>query len=292
MKDKTLLKLRNQVRSSYLTTTISISLVLFLLGLIGLLVLNAKRLSDYVRENIGFSVILKENVKELDIYRIQKNLDATYYVKSTQYITKDKAAKDLQEDLGEDFVHFLGYNPLLASINVRLKADYANPDSIRKIEHHFMNYPQVKEVYYQKTLVNLINENVRKISLVILIFSSLLFIISAGLINNTIRLSVYSKRFLINTMQLVGATRQFIRSPYLITSVLQGFIGSFISLGLLSGIIFFAQKELNEVISFRDYNILLILYIFVVILGVTITTVSTYLAVNKYLSIKVDKLYY
>ena len=291
MQDKTLLKLRNQVRSSYLTTTISISLVLFLLGLIGLLVLNAKRLSDYVRENIGFSVILKENVKELEIKRIQKDLDATYYVKSTQYITKDKAAEELKKDLGEDFVQFLGYNPLLASINVKLKANYANPDSIRKIEHHFMNYPQVKEVFYQKSLVSLINENVRKISLVILIFSGLLFIISAGLINNTIRISVYSKRFLINTMQLVGATRQFILSPYLFTAVLQGFIGSFISLGLLSGIIYLAQKELNEVISFRDFDILLILYVSVLVLGIVITLISTYLAVNKYLSIKVDKLY-
>jgi cell division transport system permease protein len=280
MKDKTVLKLKNKVRSSYLTTTISISLVLFLLGLIGLLILNAKRLSDYVKENIGFSVILKENVKEYDIFRMQKDFDATYYVKSTEYITKDRAARELQDDLGEDFVRFIGYNPLLASINVKLKADYANPDSIRKIEQHFLNFPQVKEVYYQKSLVSMINENVRKISLVILIFSGLLFIISVGLINNTIRLSVYSKRFLINTMQLVGATRNFIRTPFLFSAIFQGFIGAFLALCLLSGVIYFAQQELSEVISFRDYNILLLLYLLVILVGISITLVSTYLTVN------------
>jgi len=292
LKDKSILQLKNRVRSSYLTTTVSISLVLFLLGLIGLLILNAKKLSDYVKENIGFSIILKDNCKEVDVMRMQKDMDATYFVKSTQYIPKEKAAKELQEDLGEDFVRFLGYNPLLASINVRLKADYANPDSIRKIEHHFLNYPQVKEVFYQKSLLSLINENVRKISIVILVFSGLLFIISAGLINNTVRLSVYSKRFLINTMQLVGATRNFIRMPFLLTSIFQGLLGSLLSLFLLSGVIFFAQRELSEVISFRDYDIIIALYLIVIIMGITITLSSTFLSVTKYLSIKIDKLYY
>jgi cell division transport system permease protein len=262
------------------------------LGLIGLLILNAKKLSDYVKENIGFSIILKDNCKEVDVIRIQKDMDATYFVKSTQYVPKEKAAKELQEDLGEDFVRFLGYNPLLASINVRLKADYANPDSIRKIEHHFLNYPQVKEVFYQKSLLSLINENVRKISIVILVFSGLLFIISAGLINNTVRLSVYSRRFLINTMQLVGATRSFIRRPFLFNAVLQGVTGSLLSLCLLTGVIFFAQKELSEVISFKDYDILIALYLLVFILGIAITLVSTFLSVSKYLSMRIDKLYY
>ncbi|PLX11221.1 MAG: cell division protein FtsX, partial [Marinilabiliales bacterium] len=204
---------KRRLRSSYITSIISISLVLFLLGLLGLLVLNAKRLSDYVKENIGFSVILKENVKEVDVILLQKSLDASEYVKSTNYITKEEAAEELQQELGEDFINFLGFNPLLASIEVHLYAEYANQDSINFIEKDLQQYEQIKEVFYQKSLVSLVNENIRKISLIILIFSGLLLLVAITLINSTIRLSVYSKRFIINTMQLVGANRGFIRRP-------------------------------------------------------------------------------
>ncbi len=161
---------RRRLRSSYITSIISISLVLFMLGMLGLLVLNAKRLSDYVKENIGFSVILKENIKEVDIILLQKSLDASEYVKSTKYITKEEAAEELKQDLGEDFIEFLGFNPLLASIEVHLYANYANTDSIKLIEKDFQQYEQIKEVFYQKSLVTLVNENIRKISLIILVF--------------------------------------------------------------------------------------------------------------------------
>lgn len=283
---------KRRLRSSYITSIISISLVLFMLGMLGLLVLNANRLSIYVKENIGFSVILKENVKEVDIILLQKSLDASEYVKSTKYITKEEAAEDLQKDLGEDFVEFLGFNPLLASIEVKLYADYANEDSIKLIEQDFMKYELIKEVFYQKSLVSLVNENIQKISLIILVFSGLLFLVAITLINSTIRLSVYSKRFIINTMQLVGATRGFIRRPFLYKSAGNGIFAAFIAVGLLVGILYLAQQEFKEIISFKDVEIISVLFLGVLLVGIIINWISTYLAVSKYLKMKVDKLYY
>jgi len=283
---------KRRLRSSYLTSIISITLVLFMLGVLGLLILNAQRLSEYVKENIGFSIILKENVKEVDVILLQKTLDAAEYVKSTKYITKEQAAKELQEELGENFIDFLGYNPLLASIEVHLYADYANPDSIKIIEEDFQQYEQIKEVFYQKSLVSLVNENIRKISFIILIFSGLLFLIAIALINNTIRLSVYSKRFIINTMQLVGATRGFIRRPFLFRSVWQGIVAALLAIGLLSGVLYIAQKEFKEVINFQDVEIIGILFLGVLAIGIIINWISTFFAVSKYLRMNVDKLYY
>jgi cell division transport system permease protein len=283
---------KRRLRSSYVTSIISISLVLFMLGMLGLLVLNANRLSIYVKENIGFSVILKENVKEVDIILLQKSLDASEYVKSTKYITKEEAAEDLQKDLGEDFVEFLGFNPLLASIEVKLYADYANEDSIKLIEQDFRKYELIKEVFYQKSLVSLVNENIQKISLIILVFSGLLFLVAITLINSTIRLSVYSKRFIINTMQLVGATRGFIRRPFLYKSAGNGIFAAFIAVGLLVGILYLAQQEFKEIISFKDIEIISVLFLGVLLVGIIINWISTYLAVSKYLKMKVDKLYY
>ncbi|MFP4025973.1 MAG: cell division protein FtsX [Thiohalospira sp.] len=283
---------KRRLRSSYVTSIISITLVLFMLGLLGLLILNAQRLSEYVKENIGFSIILKENVKEVDVILLQKSLDAAKYVKSTKYITKEQAAQELQQDLGENFIEFLGYNPLLASIEVHLYAGYANPDSIRVIEKNFLQHEQIKEVFYQKSLVSLVNENIRKISFIILLFSGLLFLIAIALINNTIRLSVYSKRFIINTMQLVGATRGFIRRPFLYRSVWQGIVAALLAIGLLSGVLYFVQKEFKEVINFQDVEIIGVLFLGVLIIGIIINWISTFFAVSKYLRMNVDKLYY
>jgi cell division transport system permease protein len=287
--EKTIIR---RLRSSYATTVVSTALVLFLIGIMGLLLLTSKKLSDYIKENIGFSVFLYDNVKEADIIKLQKTLDATPYVKSTEYISKEKAADELQKELGEDFIDFLGANPLLASIDVRFFADYANTDSIAKIEKELKAYPQIKEIYFQKNLIHLINENVRKISLIILVFCGLLFIISMALINNTIRLSIYSKRFTINTMQLVGATRSFIRKPFLVSSLVQGLVSSVIALALLAAVIYYSQKELYQVISFHDYQTLSLLGGIVLILGIILAFISTYFAVNRYLRIKTDELYY
>lgn len=283
---------KSKLRSSYLTSIISISLVLFLLGLIGLLLLNARKISDHVKENIGFSIILKENIREVDIIRLQKRLDAMPFVKSTDYITKDEAARQLQEELGENFIEFLGYNPLGASIETRFNARFANPDSIAMIEKEIMNWEEVSEVFYQKSLVHLVHDNIQKISLIILAFSGLLFLIAIALINNTIRLSVYSKRFLIKTMQLVGATKTFIRKPFLIKSASHGIIAAIIALVLLMGVIYIAQHEFLEIISFQDIEILGILFLIVIILGIILNWISTLFAVNKYLKMRSDDLYY
>lgn len=281
-----------RLRSSYLSSIISNTLVLFMLGVLMLLVFNAKRLSDYVKENIGFSVILFDDVREVDASFLRKTLDASSYVRTTEYVSKEQAARELQEELGEDFIGFLGYNPLSSSIEVRLRAEYANPDSIKKIEEELMSYRPVKEVFYQKSLVNLVNENVQKLSVIILVFSGLMFFVAIVLINNTIRLSVYSKRFIINTMKLVGATWAFIRKPFLLKGIAHGFYASILAIGLLSGVIYFVQQEFYEVINFGQVELLTIIFGLVIVVGVLINLVSTFLAVSKYLRLKVDELYY
>lgn len=281
-----------RLRSSYLSSIISNALVLFMLGVLMLLIFNAQRLSTYVKENIGFSVILHDDVREVDANFLRKTLDASPYVRLTEYVTKEEAARELQQELGEDFIGFLGYNPLSSSIEVRLKANYANPDSIRKIEDELMAHRPVKEVFYQKSLVNLINENVQKISAIILLFSGLMLFVAIVLINNTIRLSVYSKRFLINTMKLVGATWGFIRKPFLVRGMLHGFYASLLSLAMLGGVIYLVQHEFYEVINFGQIGLMLAITGLIILLGIIINLISTSLAVGKYLRLKADELYY
>ena len=283
---------KRRLKSSYITTVVSITLVLFMLGMLGLIILHAKKLSDYVKENIGFSIIMKENVKEAGIIQLQKTLDASDYVKSTEYITKEKAAEDLTKDLGEDFIDFLGYNPLLPSIDLRLKAEYANIDSLAIIEKDLLANKNVKEVFYQKSLVHLINKNLRRISIIILGFSILLLIIAIALINNTIRLSVYSKRFLIKSMQLVGATQAFIRRPFILKGILHGILGAFIAILLLVGILYFSQQEIPELVNLQDADLFISIFGFVILLGIIISWISTFFAVKKYLNLKADSLYY
>ena len=282
---------KRRLRSSYFNSTVSITLLLVLLGSVGLLLLNTKRISDYVRENILFKVILKDNVREVDIFQIQKALDAKPYVKETVYIPKEKAAIELQEELGEDFIEHIGHNPLLPSIEVKFLASYANNDSISRIEADLKEFEQIKEVYYQKNLIHTMNENVRRITLGVLVFSSLLLLIAIALINTTIRLSIYSKRFLIRTMQLVGASVGYIRKPFLLRSVLQGLIGALLAITVLLGLVYFLQNVMNGIIRIDDFRILAILFGIVVLLGIFINWLSTLAAVTKYLKIDTDKLY-
>jgi cell division transport system permease protein len=284
--------LKRRLRSSYITSVISISLVLFMLGLLGMLLINARKISDLVKENIGFTVVLNENIKEADIRGLQKNLEATRYVKSTEYIDKDRAAKEFQQELGDDFVSFLGYNPLLSTIEVKLYANYANPDSIAVIEKELRKYEQVNDVHYQKSLVHLVNENVKKIGLIILIFSGLLFIVAISLINNTIRLSIYAKRFLINTMQLVGATSSFIRRPFIFRSIIHGIAGATIAVSLLIIFLFWAEKQMQDIIVLTDFYSIFALCSGLLFLGIIINIISTYFAVNKFLRLQTDDLYY
>ena len=280
-----------RIRSSYITSIISISLVLLLLGLVGLLLINGRNIKRQVMESIGFNVILKENVKDADIYQLQKILDAREYILSTEYITKEEAALETEQMLGEDFIRFLGYNPLPPSIRVRLHLPWTNPDSVTIIEQDLMQYDSIEEVYYKKSLLYAVHENIRQITLIILGFSILLTLISVTLINNTIRLSIYSKRFIINTMQLVGATRGFIRKPFLFSGAASGFTGSMVALTILFFLVYLLQEEFEGVISLRDYDLLAILALGVIFMGIVINWVSTFFAVNKYLNMKTDKLY-
>lgn len=284
---------KRRLNSSYITAVISITLVLFTLGFLGLLVINANSLSNYIKEHIGFEIIMNEDAREADIIYLQKMLDAQNYVKSTDYITKDEAIERLSEALGEDFTSFLGDedNPLLPSIDVRFNAAWANNDSLLMIQNYIMSHEGVKEVYYQKSLVHLINKNLRRISIILFVISILLFTITIALINNTIRLSVYSKRFIIRSMQLVGATRSFIRKPFLYRSILQGLLSAILALLILTGIITALWNNLPELQAITSPESLLLLYIFVIFLGFLVSGVSTYIVVNKYLRLKPDKLY-
>ncbi len=263
-----------------------------MLGLLGIIILNTRKLSDNFKENIGIQVVLNDNDKDVDVEHLVKTLDASDYVKSTQMVSKEEAAKKLQQDLGEDFIDFLGFNPLSASVTVRLKAEYANGDSLTWIEKELLDTKLVKEVIYQKSLVNTINENVKTISLGVLMISSLLMIIALALINNTIRLSIYSKRFLIKTMQLVGATQGFIRRPFVLKGIKHGIYGAAIAIALLIAFLYFLQRQLPELAELQDPNMLVSLFALVILLGIIISWISTSLAVRKYLRLKSDELYY
>jgi len=283
---------KKRLQSSYVTTTISISLVLIIIGIIGFLGLNAQKLSTYVKENIGITVYLKDEAKQVDVIKLQKLLDAKEYVKSTEFINKNEAAEILKKDLGSDFVEFLGKNPLSASINVYFYADYAKVENLNQIQTNLEKYPQVKKVVYQKDLLGLIENNVKKISLILLAFGGLLFITSYTLINNTIRLSIFSQRFIIRTMKLVGASKSFIRQPFLIKSISFGFISSLIAISILTLLLYFLRKEFAELVDLNQLELLGILYIGIIIFGIFISFIATFFAVNKYLRIKESELYY
>lgn len=280
-----------QLRSSYITTVISISLVLFVIGLVGLLILNTQKISRHVKENIGITVFLNDDVKEVDMIRLQKSLDASDFVRQTAFISKDSAARELTQEIGEDFVSFLGYNPLSASIEVKLQADYANVDSIAKIEKKLTKYSQVKEVSYQKSLIETINQNVKKISIILLIFCGLLFVISLSLINNTIRLSVYARRFLIKTMELVGATRSFVRTPFIVKSLCHALYSIIIAYILLGGVIYMIDKHIPELSIMYELDTIAILYAGIMVVGFLIVWISNFFAVNRYLRMKGNELY-
>lgn len=281
-----------RLKTSYITTVASISLVLFVLGLLGLTILFAQRLSDHVKENIGFTVFIRDNASIAEITALQQTFEAMDAVRATEYVSREKAAEELKADLGEDFVEFLGYNPLSASILISMNAGYANPDSLEVFERQVASHPAVAEIDYQKDLVHLVNENVRKIGIGLAFFSALLLMIAFALINNTIRLSVFSKRFLIKSMQLIGATRGFIRRPFVIKGVVQGLISAIIAITALTAGMYTVEKKMPGLALFSDAELLLILFGLVLFFGITISWISTFFAVRKYLKVKTDSLYY
>jgi cell division transport system permease protein len=283
---------RGRIRGAVLTTTLSMSLVLFLLGIVGYLVLNAQRLSEHVKENICFSIHLQDDAREPDVIAFKKKIEKLSFVRFTEYVSKEKAAEDLAEDLGEDFMDILDENPLWSSIDLYLESEYANPDSVAVIEQRIRAYESlVKDVSYQKDLLYSVNENIKNISLVFLGFAALLLLISFALISNAIRLMVYSKRFIIRTMQLVGAARSFIRRPFLINGMIQGAISAVFAGALLSVLINLFDKEFEGVIGLKETAIVVPLFCLVLGLGIIISYLSTLFSVNKYLRMKSKNLY-
>lgn len=286
-------KQKRRLLNSWITSLISISLVLVLVGLLTFILINAQQLSTYVREKIGFTLVLKENLKEVEIIRLQKVLNSTEYVKSTAFISKEEAAQSLAEELGEDFTTFLGYNPLYSSLDVKLAAQYTQTDSIKMLEKKFENYPQVADVYYQKDIVTLINKNVRKISIALLIVSGLLTFVFFGLINNTIRILIYSKRFTINTMQMVGATKAYIRKPFLVRNIMLGIYGGILANTMLCFGIYTFNKELSDGVINKELLITTgIIAGLVFVFGIIISFISSWFALNKFLRLRFDELFY
>lgn len=282
---------RRKARRTTITAVISISLVLFLLGLFSVLVMNAKMLSDYVKEHLEVQIYLNEDVELKDIKTLERQMTAMPYVKELDFVSKEAAVTVLTADLGEDFVDFLGYNPLLSSFNMTVTADFANSDSLALVKAFLLANPAVKEVYYQENVLDLINKNLQTIALVIAGFSVLLLLITITLINNSIRLSLYSQRFLIKSMQLVGATAWFIKKPYLLKSFLQGLLSVLVSVALLFGVMQVSDAQLPELRDLRNDTYTLIIGSGMLLIGLVISLVSTWFAISKYLRNTIDDLY-
>ena len=284
---------KRRVAGSYFMSLMSITLVLFLLGVFALLMMHAQKLSNHLKENIGFEVVMNSNVKEANILKLQQELDSMPAVKSTEYISKEEAIHRLSEDLGEDFLQWLGNeeNPLLPSIDVRFNADWANNDSLTVIQAQLLKNKDIKDVYYQKSLVNLINQNVNRIGIALIIASLVLLIIAITLIRNTIRLSIYSKRFLVRSMQLVGATPSYIRRPFIRSGITQGFFGALLADAFLALLLYGLTKRLPELTFVQDYKIIIGIFVGVLILGILLGGLSTRLALRKYLHADIDQLY-
>jgi cell division transport system permease protein len=280
-----------KTKTIYISTVFGIAMVLLMIGLLGLLLVDANNLSRYVRENIVLNIFVDEGAHETDVLQLQKQLDANPIVKQTQYVSKELAARNLQKDLGEDFVKFLGYNPLSQSLDVYLKAEYANNTDIDKFKADLLKNPLVKEVKYQRSLVDQMNQNLTSISLIILAFAAIFVILSVALINNTIRLAIYSQRFLIKSMQLVGATKNFIRKPFLLYGIWHGILGALIAIIILMGTLYLAEKQIPDLVILQNYTEFGIVFLIVIGLGIFISGFSTFLAVNKYLRLKIYNLY-
>jgi cell division transport system permease protein len=280
-----------KTKTIYISTVFGIALVLLMIGLLGLLLIEANNLSNYVKENIVLNIFVDDVAHETDVLQLQKQLEANPMVKHTQYVTKELAARNLQKDLGEDFVKFLGYNPLSQSLDVYLKAEFDNNADIERFKAALLKNPLVKDVKYQQSLVDEMNQNLTSISLIILAFALIFVILSVALINNTIRIAIYSQRFLIKSMQLVGATKGFIRKPFLLYGIWHGLLGGLIAILILIGTLFLAYKEIPDLVILRSYTEFGLVFVFVLGVGVFISGFSTFLAVNKFLRLKLYDLY-
>ena len=283
---------KRRLISSYFSVVLSISLVLFLLGLLGLLVLNTKKVADHFKEKIALTIYLKDSAKEVEITQLKQSLALAEYTKSAEFISKEAAAEEHSETIGENFMEFLGYNPLQNSIDVYLLADYVSSAKLEEITNEISTKDFVEEIVYDKPLIALLNDNVKKISFWVLIISAIFTLIAVLLINSSIRLSVYAKRFTIKTMQMVGATKKFIRRPFIWKSVRLGILGSVLAMIGMGVVLYFLDKNFAELQLIEDKILLIGLFVFIFLMGVFITWISTFFATQRFLNLRTDELYY
>lgn len=275
-----------------ITSTISITMVLVLLGLTILILFVGKGISEFVKENMSFNVMLTPNVTDVQVAAIRKNLDAMPFVKSSRYISKEEAKEQLVKDLGEDPEELLGYNPAQDFIEIFLRSDYANNDSLAMVDKQIKQQTNVSDLLYRHETLDLINNNLSKVTVILLVLAAVLLFISFTLIRNTIRLSIYSKRFIIHTMKLVGATGGFIRRPFIVSNMFNGILAGLLADALIFGLIAYFGREYVELRSILNPTSLLIIFAVVILLGVAITTIATSFSVGRYLKMNTDQLYY
>lgn len=283
---------KRKLISSYISVVISIALVLFLLGCLGLLVINSKKVADHFKEQVVMTIYLNDTAKEVEVNQLKKSLAMADYTKEAQYVSKEEAAELMKAETGEDFMDFVGYNPLKNSIDVYLKADFVTTEQLTEITESLSNKTFIEEIRYDNDLVELMNDNVKKISFWVLVISGLFTLIAVLLINSSIRLAVYSKRFIIKTMQMVGATKSFIRRPFVWKSVQLGIIGAIVALVGMAVVLYYLDLTFPELELLRNTIMIVALFVGVFLLGVIITWISTFIATQRFLNLKTDQLYY
>ncbi|MCL2329630.1 MAG: permease-like cell division protein FtsX [Bacteroidetes bacterium] len=283
---------KKQISGTQITSTISISLVLFLIGLMCALLLLARDISINVRENIKLTVVLNDEIEDDYRRRIERFIDASSFSQSVRYISKEEALEELISSLGENPKEFLGFNPLLASFEVSLNSVYANSDSVAVIESRLRNFEYIHRIIYQRDVIDMVNNNIRRVSMVLFGIALILLFISIALINNTIRLAVYSNRFLINTMKLVGATSWFIRKPYVKRGIINGLIAGLLAIGYLAGLLFYAKTQIGfEGMTITIQNASIVCFV-IVLTGIVITSLSSYFAVGRYVRMSTNDMYF
>ncbi|WP_461598332.1 cell division protein FtsX [Winogradskyella sp.] len=283
---------KRKLISSYISVVISIALVLFLLGCLGLLVINSKKVADHFKEQVVMTIYLNDTAKDVEVNQLKKSLAMAEYSKEATYVSKEEAAELMKAETGEDFMDFVGYNPLKNSIDVYLKADFVTTEKLSEISESLANKSFIEDIRYDNDLVELMNDNVKKISFWVLIISGLFTLIAVLLINSSIRLAVYSKRFIIKTMQMVGATKSFIRRPFVWKSVQLGIIGAIVALAGMAVVLYYLDLTFPELELLRNTVMITGLFVGIFVLGVIITWISTFIATQRFLNLKTDQLYY
>jgi len=283
---------KRKLISSYISVVISIALVLFLLGCLGVLLINSKRVADHFKENVAISIFLQDDTKALEVEELKNSLAMAAFTKKAVYVSKEEAAALMEAETGESFTDFLGYNPLKNSIDVYLNANFVTNSQITEIVNKLSQKPFIEDITYDEVLVDLMNDNVRKISFWVLVASIAFAIIAMLLINSSIRLAVYSKRFIIKTMQMVGATKTFIRRPFIWRSVQLGMLGSLFALAGMATVLFYLNKSFPELLLMDNRMVIGTLFAIIFGVGVLITWISTFIATQRFLNLKTDQLYY